>query len=175
MKKKILFIITKGDTGGAQKFVAQQIEVLHSTSKYELYLATNKEGWLSEQVNGKIKNKLIDKNIESRASLKYFWKLRQFITANSIHLIICNSANGGLYGRTATVGTPCNSIYVSHGWSSVYNGGSYAWLLNRIELALTYIGSSVMCISESDYYTARDIIKIPSRKLKLINNCMLPM
>ena len=175
MSKNILFIVTKASTGGAQKFVAEQIEVIKKHSDFNFFLATNEQGWLSEQVDGQVNDILLDKNIEKRHSIAFLVKLHAFIRRHKIDLVICNSANGGLYGRLAALMTKCKSIYVSHGWSSVYNGGRLAWVLNKVENGLSRIGSSVLCISDNDYRTAVERVSIPTRKLKLINNSMLPM
>lgn len=175
MKKNILFIITKGSIGGAQKFVVEQIEILEKTANYNLFLATNQEGWLTNKLEGTIQAVFLDTNIEKRKSFSYLIKLHSFIKKNNIQLVICNSANGGLYGRLATIFTNCQSIYVSHGWSSVYNGGRFTWLLNKIEKGLALLGQSVLCVSKVDFEIAKSIIKIPVEKLKLINNSMYPM
>ena len=49
MKHRILFIITKSEVGGAQKFVKEQIEIC--AENFEVYLCTNQEGWLSDSSN----------------------------------------------------------------------------------------------------------------------------
>lgn len=173
MSKKILFIVTKSEIGGAQKFVKEQIDILVAAG-YECFLSTNKVGWLSKNTGSQVSNVLIDDNIE-RFSLKYLFRLRKFIIDNGIHLVICNSANGGFYGRIASFISNKRSIYVSHGWSSVYNGGKLSFVYNKIELLLSYLGNSVLCVSENDYSIARNKIGIPGHKLKLITNCIKPL
>lgn len=169
--KKLLFVITKGQTGGAQKFVYEQIKVL--SDSFDCYLATNSKGWLSESLDGIICDVFLDDGIE-KLSFIYLIKLRKFIKKNNISLVICNSANGGFYGRLAAFFANTRSVYVSHGWSSVYNGGKLAPILNFIERALSWMTSSVLCISENDYITASSMIKISKKKLIVINNAILP-
>jgi glycosyltransferase involved in cell wall biosynthesis len=171
---KILFIITQGKVGGAQKFVSEQMLMLKEEG-VELYLATNSEGWLSTTVGSITEKVLFDERIEKQMSLFYAITLAKFIKTNSIDLVICNSANGGLYGRLAAYAVRKKSIYVSHGWSSIYNGGKFSFLLNKIEYLLSYIGDIVLCISENDFNSAKNIIKIPNNKLILISNNVFPL
>lgn len=172
-KEHVLFLVTKSETGGAQKFVAEQIKVV--ADEFVLYVATNQKGWLTEEVKDVCADFFFNKKIESRLSFPYLAALISFIKKNSIHLIICNSANAGLYGRLAAYLTGRKSIYVSHGWSSVYNGGRVKVFLNAIEKLLALIGDSVLCVSRSDYQTARKEIKIADKKLKLIQTAIFPV
>lgn len=168
---KILFIITKGQTGGAQKFVCEQIEIL--SGSYECYLSTNSRGWLSENTQEYVKDTLFDSGIEG-VSLSYLITLYKFIKKNKIDLVVCNSANGGLYGRIASFLSNTKSIYVTHGWSSVYNGGRFSFIFNFIETLLSFTTSSILCISQNDYLIAKNKIKIPDHKLHVINNATIP-
>lgn len=45
----ILFAITKGEVGGAQKFVKEQIDI--TSTFFNVHLCTNEEGWLSKPVS----------------------------------------------------------------------------------------------------------------------------
>ena len=134
MKKTILFIITKSETGGAQKFVSEQIRCLSNTKSWNCLLATNTEGWLTQSVENTIHDKkmLLDTKITNIFSISYLIKLIRFIKKNKPDLIIANSANGGLYGRLAGIFTKTKVIYVSHGWSSIYNGGRFKFIFNFI-------------------------------------------
>lgn len=167
--QSILFIVTKGEVGGAQKFVKEQIEIA-TDAGYKCFLATNFKGWLSDAVEERVDEIFFSPFIESRTSIKYLIKLRSFIKKNNIGLVVCNSANGGLYGRLAAYICGIKSIYVSHGWSSVYNGGRLELLLNLVERGLALVSSSVLCVSENDYRIAKTKIKISEKRLKHISN-----
>lgn len=171
--KRVLFIVTKSEIGGAQKFVKEQIEILNEAG-FECFLATNKNGWLLEQTKDKINAGLVDEGIE-KISLKYLIRLRKFILSQNVQLVICSSANGGLYGRIGAFITGVGSIYVSHGWSSIYNGGKLSFLYNKVELFLSYIGNSVLCISKNDYSTGWNKIGVSKKKLHVITNCIKPV
>lgn len=169
---KILFVITKSEIGGAQKWVKEQIDILE-TYGHQCFLCTNQEGWLTQ--NLKSTNYLIDKRIEKRVSIAFTIKLRNFIKTNNISLIIGNSANGGIYSRLSAYKTGGKCIYVSHGWSSVYNGGKLTFVFNWIEKILSVITSKVLCVSSNDYQIAFQKIGINKKKLVVIPNKILPI
>lgn len=165
----IAFIITKSQVGGAQKFVADQIIYLKKNA-FNLYLITNENGWLTTETKQYISGVLIDKGIESLKSPVFLYKLIKFLKENNVSLIICNSANGGLYGRIAAKICNKKSIYVSHGWSSVYNGGSLKKFYNKIEYWLSLIGTSILCVSDNDVTIGKEVIGINPKKIMLIYN-----
>ncbi|MBE9600306.1 glycosyltransferase [Pedobacter sp. MC2016-24] len=168
MRERILFLITKSEIGGAQKFVKEQIEISNDHG-FDCYLATNEENWLTEEVKGKVVGQLIHSGVSS-LSMSYFIRLASFIKEHRIKLVICNSAIAGVYGRLVAAYSQINSIYVSHGWSSVYNGGFFSMIFNRIEWGLSKLTSMIICVSENDMIVARTKIKISAKKLIHISN-----
>jgi glycosyltransferase involved in cell wall biosynthesis len=172
-RKKLLFITTKSEVGGVQKFVKEQIEI--TANEFDVYLCSNQEGWLTKQVGNKIKGLLLNKALESRFSIVFLFGLVKYIKKNKIDLIITNSANAGFYGRIAAKIAGVNSCYYSHGWSSVYNGGKLSFLLNYIERLLAFISNKVICVSNNDYQLGLNKIGIPKNKLVVIKNAILPI
>jgi glycosyltransferase involved in cell wall biosynthesis len=165
--RRVLFLVTKSQNGGAQKWVKEQIEIC--SNDFNCYLATDETGWLSQNINVKVSflNSLIGK----RFSLSYLLQLNRFIKKHKIDLIVASSANAGIYSRLVKLlNKKVKVIYVSHGWSSIYNGGRLAFLYTFIEKQLSKISDSVLCISRKDFENARNIIGINESKLKLITN-----
>jgi O86/O127-antigen biosynthesis alpha-1,3-N-acetylgalactosaminyltransferase len=171
MKTHICYIITKSEIGGAQKWVKEQIDIL-DTYQYTCFLVTNQTDWLTR--NSKTKLNLTNKKIEKRFSIYFLFQLIEFIYRNDIDLIVGNSANGGIYARIAALLTKTKVIYVSHGWSSVYNGGQLAFIYNSIERILSFITDTIICVSQSDYNTAVNKIKINPKKIVVIPNKIFP-
>ncbi len=171
--KNILFIITKSEVGGAQKFVQEQINIC--SNEFNVYLCTNKVGWLTTQTKGHVKDTFLSTEIEGKTSIVFLWKLTKFIQQNKIDLVITNSANAGFYGRLGAFFANTKSCYYSHGWSSVYNGGRFSFILNFVEKLLAFISSKVICVSKSDYEIAKNIIGIPASKLLVVKNATLPL
>lgn len=65
MSKKLVYIITKTETGGAQKWIKEQKQLLSKC--FDIYLITSEPGWLSEQLR-----------IMS-FMLKIFYRLNQYL------------------------------------------------------------------------------------------------
>lgn len=172
MKKNILFLITKSEIGGAQRFVQEQVALL-AEQGYPVFLVTNQPGWLSAHTG--CKKVGFHSGIESKASIAFLWFLCRFIRLHKIDLLVCNSANGGLYGRLAAALMLTKAVYVSHGWSSVYNGGKLAPLFNFVEKVLANISAGVLCISENDYEVGLHKIGIQAKKLTLMPNAIYPL
>lgn len=173
MRKKICFIITKSEVGGAQKWVKEQIDLL--SNNFETYLITNTSGWLTEKSSVNPKNILVDYGIEKRISINYLFKLISFLKKNKIEMIVASSANAGLYSRIIKLFMNIKVIYVSHGWSAIYNGGVFRKVFKNIEYFLSYLSDSILCISEADYSKAKNEIKIPPQKLVTIKNKINPV
>jgi glycosyltransferase involved in cell wall biosynthesis len=170
--KNILFIVTKSENGGAQKWTKEQIEIC--SNKYNCFLATDQNGWLSKNVN--VKNKLLNKLIYKRFSFIYLFELYKYVINNKINLIVASSANAGIYSRLLKLlNLKIKVIYISHGWSSIYNGGKLAFVFTFIEKQLSKISDSVLCISKKDYENAKQIINIDIHKLKWITNKIYPI
>jgi glycosyltransferase involved in cell wall biosynthesis len=172
--KKLLFIVTKSEVGGAQKFILEQINVLSATNKYNFYIATDEKGWLIDNSSTSLQGTYLNNGIRSKLSFYYFINLFFYVKKIKPDLIICNSANAGFYGRIIAFLQQRKSVYYSHGWSSVYQGGNFSFILNRIEQFLSLISSKVICISQNDYNVAFNSIHIPPQKLSLISNSIIP-
>ena len=93
--KNILFIVTKSQNGGAQKWTKEQIEIC--SNNFKCFLATDENGWLSQNI--KVQDKFLNKLIYIRFSFSYFLELNKFLKSNDIDLIVSSSANAGIYSR----------------------------------------------------------------------------
>lgn len=165
-------MVTKSQNGGAQKWTKEQIEIC--SNDFNCYLATDENGWLSKTVT--VKGRFLNNLIHKRFSLFYLIELNKFIKKNDIDLIIASSANAGIYARIIKLlNKKVKVIYVSHGWSSVYNGGKLAFLYTFIERQLSLLSDSILCISKKDFESAQKIIKIKDNKLQWITNKIFPL
>lgn len=170
--KNILFMVTKSQNGGAQKWTKEQIEIC--SNDFKCFLATDEDGWLSQNV--RVKDKFLNNLIYIRFSFSYLFELNKFIKNNKIDLIVSSSANAGIYSRLIKLlDKKIKVIYVSHGWSSIYNGGKLAFLYTFIEKQLSKMSDSILCISKKDFENAENIIGINKNRLKWITNKIYPI
>lgn len=168
--KKVAHIITKSEIGGAQTWVRDQIFLL--SQDVENFLITNKEGWLTD--NTEVSASALIPEIESKFSIFAFFKVLRFVKKNKIDILIASSANAGVYARMIKLFYNCRVIYVSHGWSCIYNGGQLKFLFIFIEKLLSYLSDSILCVSDRDLKDAVDIIGIDINKVTVIRNCVYP-
>ena len=169
---RLLFVITKSDVGGAQKWTKEQIDVCDT--HFICYLATNQDGWLTE--SAQTENIFLNRLIEKRFSLKYLFLLSRYVNSNEIKIVVASSANAGIYARLLKILNPSLRIsYVSHGWSAIYNGRKLATFYSFVEKLLSYLSDSILCISEYDYVRAVKKIGIRKNKLKQISNSIYPI
>jgi len=120
-KKKILFIITYLELGGAQKQLLSIIKNLDQ-SKYSLYLFTGDRGYLCGEflklsfLNIKSARELV-RNINPLYDLIAFFKLFFYIKKNKFDIVHTHSPKASVLGRWAAyfAGTR-NIIYTVHGW-----------------------------------------------------------
>lgn len=168
--KKIAFVITKSELGGAQTWVLELYRLL--SGKYDIYLITSESGWLTDKFPPE-KVFLIN-GIKSLKKPATIYKLASLLRKLNIQLSISSSANAGIYTRLSKCFYVHKTIYVSHGWSCIYNTGKLRYISCMIERFLSLMTNKVLCISNSDMEKAIEIIKISEKKLQLISNKITP-
>lgn len=174
IKRKILFIVTVPGLGGAQKWVADQIKLF--SEEFDLYFSCAEEGWLVNEIRSHVQEMLIDPKLNKKFSLSYLRKLNQFIDRYNIDLIVASSANAGVHARISHLFTKKQVIYVSHGWSAVYNGNKFTRpLYVMVESLLSKLTSKILNVSVSDWQIAEHTIGIKKNKMVLIENAIYPL
>ncbi|WP_261885148.1 glycosyltransferase [Vibrio pomeroyi] len=168
----IAYMITKGDIGGAQTWTRDQVHLFDGKEKQ--ILITNKPGWLSDECSNLAKIFYFSK-IERIFSILTLFSIVRVMRNQSVKTIVASSANAGIYARLCKILYPkVRVVYVSHGWSCIYNGNRFKKLFIMVEKLLSYITDAVLCVSEKDKYDAIEVIKIPAKKVKYIRNCVFP-
>ncbi|EAM8641906.1 glycosyltransferase, partial [Salmonella enterica] len=167
----IAFIITKAEVGGAQKWVNEIAKLIKDDCR--VFLITSEEGWLTQSKN--FSEVYLLPEIKKKFHLATYLKLINFIRRNNIRTIIASSANAGIYARMSKLFCKFKCIYVSHGWSCLYNGGKLKWVFCEIEKYLSFLTDFVWCISESDKRKAIKEIGIKEKKIITITNAVPPM
>lgn len=171
---KIAFVISKSEIGGAQSWVKEIAKLLSSQSKCKkIILITSDRGWLTEcPVFNEVK---IIPQILHKFSPACVLSIAKCLKESEVDVVVSSSANAGLYARLSKLLYKHNSIYVSHGWSCIYNGGRLKSIYCKIEQLLSKLSDTILCVSESDKIKAINILKIKPEKLKVILNAITPM
>ncbi|HED5572846.1 TPA: glycosyltransferase, partial [Yersinia enterocolitica] len=169
--KNIAFVITKSIIGGAQGWVLEQVKLLKDDCK--IILITSEPGWLTETI---VCDKIvIIPEIRKMASIKAIYVLYKTLKENKIDIVVSSSANAGLYSRLARLFLRFRGVYVSHGWSCIYNGNVLKSIFCYIEKLLSYITDVVWCVSQSDADKAIKIIGIKPDKIITQLNAITPL
>ncbi|HBB6754777.1 TPA: glycosyltransferase, partial [Citrobacter freundii] len=169
--KKIAFIVTKSEIGGAQTWTNEMMKLVKNEGS--VYLITSEDGWLTEQNN--FEKVLILPQLKKHFSFSGYISLLKFIRKENIDVMIASSANAGIYSRMARLISKFKCIYVSHGWSCIYNGGMLKSVFIKIEKYLSYITDVIWCVSRSDEDKAIRIIGINKCKIKTLTNSVVQM
>lgn len=171
-KKNIAFAITKSIVGGAQTWVLDQINVVLESGKFnEVHLIVSSHGWLTENLPSCVVLHVVSE-FEKKTSLIALSKIRLIFRDNNISTVISSSANAGMYCRLAGFNNPnIKQIYVSHGWSAIYNGGIFKRLYVLVEKVLgNYFSDKILCVSNCDADKAKSEIGIKPDKIITIRN-----
>lgn len=173
-KKKILFAITKGNFGGAQRYVFDLATSLPQ-DQFEV-LVTCGEGEL-------LKNKLREKNIKvidlkssqrdinTKKDIGTFLEIRRIILEEKPDVLHLNSSKIG--GVGALAGRLCGVkkiIFTSHGWAFNENRGLLSkYLILFLHWLTIMLSHTTITVSHK---AKRDIVWLPfiKNKIKVVHN-----
>lgn len=123
-KLKILYVITQGHWGGAQRYVFDLSQYLKTTADVEVAVGDEPNMELQQRLHEadiKIHQlKYLKRNINPLLDTLAVIELYKLFTKNHYHTIHLNSSKAGAIGATAAALIPKNKrpkiIYTAHGW-----------------------------------------------------------
>lgn len=175
MTKKILFIITHLELGGAQKQLLTILKNLNP-DKYSLYLFAGNRGYLKKEfinlpyLHLKLIPQLI-RTINPLYDIIAFFKLYFFIKKHKFDIIHTHSPKASLLGRWAGyLGGVKNIIYTVHGWPFHRFMNPFAYhLFLLLEKLTAKITGKIIVVSSSDLKTGIKKKIAPTSKFTLIH------
>ncbi|MCF7907373.1 MAG: glycosyltransferase family 4 protein [Candidatus Omnitrophica bacterium] len=158
-KKKILFIITHLELGGAQGQLLLLVKNL-DRNKYSLYLSSGDQGYLKEEflklpyLHIKLIPELI-RNINPFYDFIAFLKLYFYIKKNKFDIVHTNSPKASILGRWAAYLAGVKGIiYTVHGWPfHKFMNPIVHYLYILIEKVTAKITKKIIVVSEADLRT----------------------
>ena len=119
-KKKILFVITKSNWGGAQRYVYDLATALPKT-EFDVSVVFGQKGRLAEkleQAGIKTYNIVsLQRDVSLGADLKSFFELRRLFKTVRPNIVHLNSSKaGGVGALAARVAGVKKIIFTAHGW-----------------------------------------------------------
>lgn len=174
--KKIAYIITLPDLGGAQSHV---YEVMTHIGEYGMVplLITGKDGWLVDQVTAAgIKTYIVPaliREISPIKDMKAVLAVRRILKAERPDILHCHSSKAGIIGRVAARTCRIPSIFTAHGWAFT-DGVSFPkrFIYRNIENLIAYITDQIICVSEYDCQLGLRYLPAHKDKIMTIHNCI---
>ncbi len=190
-KTKILFIITQGELGGAQRYVFDLATTLAGTNphqsplklrgeekgSYEVLVAVGNESPAlknSLTANGMIVQELryLKRNIHPVYDILAVWELNKLIQQFQPDIIHLNSSKAGVIGSLAAkLARKRNVIFTAHGFAFLEPNH---WLVRQIyfwaEKIVSYFRRVIITVSEYDRQAAIKSKLCPAEKLITIYN-----
>ena len=174
--KKVCYVITLPDLGGAQSHV---YEIMAGMKQYghEAVLLVGKRGWLTEKADELgIRTYVIEnmvREISPMKDLRAIYEIRNILLQERPSLVHCHSSKAGIVGRIAARLCNIPSVFTAHGWAftdGVQPGKRFVY--RNIENLVGYITDKIICVSEYDLDLGRQYLPAHSDKMTAIHNCI---
>lgn len=179
VKKKIAYIITLPNLGGAQSHL---FEVIRNIRFYEIspFLITGCEGWLTDKVREfgvtvYIVPELV-REISPQKDIKAIRRIGSILKKEKPFIVHCHSSKAGIIGRIAARLCSIPAIFTAHGWAFTDGVSSkkrrvYRW----VENLTGYITKKIICVSEYDRQLGMRCLPAHKNKMVTIHNCISDM
>ena len=172
--KKIAYIITLPDLGGAQSHL---YEVMRNIPKYgyEPLLITGKEGWLTDKAKAEgIHCHIVHDLVRPISPIKDFQAVRvikKILKQEQPVLVHCHSSKAGIIGRIAAHGCKIPAIFTAHGWAFTEGVNPLKRMLYVcIENLAGYWTQKIICVSEYDRKLGAHYLPKHKDKMVTIHN-----
>ena len=171
-RKKVFYLITKSNWGGAQRYVYDLATTL-DTTRFEPVVAMGGDGVLGEMLQNARIRTIVLSEMQNKLSLRQARKaaaeLRRILKAEQPEVLHLNSSTAGLIGALVghTTRVP-NIIFTAHGWA--FNEDRPLWQ----RLVLKKLHYLTVLLSDRTIAVSRAIVTqmnwpFAERKMKVIN------
>ena len=170
-RRRVLQVITRADSGGAQHHVADVIEAL--SADHEMVLAVGDEGPLTERVRA-LGHRVevvpeLGRAIHPAQDRRAVAALGQVIDDVGPDLLHAHSSKAGLVARMAGRRRRVPVVFTAHGWVFAPQVPTATrapvWLAEAVAGRL---GHRIICLSEHDRDLARRQLRLPASALTVI-------
>lgn len=177
--RKIAYIITLPDLGGAQSHVYEVIRNIGEYG-YSPILITGAEGWLTEQARAVgVTCHIVPDLVRPIAPLhdyKAVREVKKILQQECPVLVHCHSSKAGIIGRMAAHYCKIPAIFTAHGWAftdgvNPIKRRLYSW----IENIAAYWADRIICVSEYDRNLGIKYLPNHKEKMVTIHNCIPDM
>ncbi|MBI2052421.1 MAG: glycosyltransferase, partial [Candidatus Sungbacteria bacterium] len=185
-KKRLLFVITQGVVGGAQKYVFDLAKHFNHSGRYDVAVAVGGDHgrYLFEALKKEniktISVKNLARNISVIGDLKTFFELIKIFKREQPDIIHLNSSKVSWIGSLAaffykllTNNHKLKTIFTAHGW--IFKEDMPGWkkkLAVLLEWKAAWFKDRIICVSQDDFNQALHHKIAPARKLYVVHNAV---
>ena len=185
-KKKILYVITKSNWGGAQKYVFDLATSL-SKDRFETTVTFGGHGELEQKLQkagiGTIPMQGLQRNVSVLKEVKVFFELFSLYRKTRPDIIHLNSSKIGFPGslvallfKLSTKNHRLKTVFTVHGWAFNEKRNPLARLVIWIISWLTAIFcTDLIVLSKAEYRQTKNLPLIKDKKIHLIANGLRPL
>lgn len=172
--KKILYIITKSNWGGAQRYVYDLATTI-SKDRYEVSVLTGNFGVLTDKLEMEgikiLQTNSFQRNINPFKDIFAFFKILKTIKKESPDIIHVNSSKiGGLGALAGRVAGVKKIVFTAHGWPFREDRTEIQKIIIKFLSFLTvFLSHQTICVSKLDYKEARNW-PFCKKKVSVIHN-----
>lgn len=172
--KKVLYVVTLSEWGGAQHIV--YLLAKHLRSDYEITVACAPGGLLVERLRGLglrvIEIPELCRLPHPLRDLRALGKLYSLMQAERFDIVHTHSTKAGLLGRlAASLAKVPVILFTAHGWAfSEGRAWPWRWLLAQAERLPACLSTKIICVSEYDRQVAVRFGVASPEKLVVIPN-----
>ncbi|MBY0539680.1 glycosyltransferase [Patescibacteria group bacterium] len=172
--KKILYLITKANWGGAQRYVYDLATNLPK-DRFEVRVAFGTEGLLAQKLEEKgvqtFSIKSMHRDISLTSDVSSFFELLTLFRKEKPDIVHLNSSKAGGIGALAArvAGVP-KIIFTAHGWPFWENRSTLARALIYLFSWLTAVLSDkVITVSDYDLKVAKEMLFVGHKAVRIYN------
>jgi glycosyltransferase involved in cell wall biosynthesis len=180
MKKKVLYVITKSNWGGAQRYVFDLATALPK-DEFEVSVAFGQEGLLAKKLRDTniVVHPILSlqRDVSLSADVRSFFELCQLFKKEKPDVVHLNSSKvGGVGALAARLGGVKKIIFTAHGWPfreqrTILMRGAL-WLASWLTALLS---TKVICVSDYDLHQAQQMPFIRDKVVRIYNGIDLNM
>lgn len=170
-RKKILFVITKANWGGSQRYV-YDVATAAKERNFDVSVAFGTDGLLHTKLEeAGIRTKMLStltRDVSIRDEWETFKALRALIREEHPDIVHVNSSKAGLGLLAARLEKVPHVIFTAHGWA--FNEKRPWWqklLLRAIYIVTVYLAHTTICVSDA---VRRDLGFLPGKSLHVIKH-----
>ncbi len=172
-RKKILYVITKSNWGGAQRYVFDLATALQNT--FEVHVAFGQEGLLAQKLQAAGIStshvKALQRDVSIHSDVKSFFELLQLFRTEKPDVVHLNSSKAaGIGALAARLARVPHIIFTAHGWPFAEKR-NIVWRLFALlgSWATALLSHVVIVVSKNDLRVGKRLL-LCSAKMHLIYN-----